>query len=1777
MNTISRLAAAIAAALAAGASQAATLTVTTTLSGTATGDGECSLAEAITNANDDAATFADCSAGAGADTIELPAGQTIGLTSALPELTTDVTIDGRGATITRAISATCSSESDVLTLLVVRFSSLSIESATLSNGCGGSIPLLSTTGTRSVGAVLGDAATLSFQHVTFSGNVGSDAGHVTNEGIAGTILLADSTVIGGEADSFGAILAGGSLVIERSVVENTSGEAATINARALQLLDSELRSNSSGIGVIQATGSASVLVQGSTISGNTTTQSSGYSAGAISIGSGSFVPSVEIQSSTISGNSGGAAGAIAIGAYSTNLTISDSTITDNTGALADGIFVDSYGSFYTSTLTVDRSILSGAGTLCDFGRASNYAGGNNLVTDASCGGLPATQTTIAALDLQALADNGGPTPTHAITAGSSAYDAAGTGCTGLADQRGVIRYAGSACDVGAFEYTLQSGANLVVNALGDDGDGSCTELAGCTLRDAVLTANADGVASTITFSSELDADGTITLSNGQLDVTEALTVTGNGMTIARDPATACVLDGTADSGEFRLIESSQALTISDLVLRDGCADGSTAAEQDGGAIRTVNSSLTLQGVSLIANSAYGSGGALARTGTASATIDDAMFSGNVATNGGAISSPADLTVRDSTFSGNSASSIGGAVRSTGYLSLSRSTITDNSAGVYGGGLDSRGGLAIEDSTFSANTAGTAGGGVHQHQQFPVILGSTLWGNTGGALYLTGGSVPVMRRSLLGDSSGAGDCINGGADLGQIDSTNIATDASCGSAQVATVGEINLGALADNGGTTQTHFPGAGSVLVDAATGCTSTGSGIDQRNQARGVDADGLANSDCDVGAVEVQNVPVVAQVDTVMLSEDDSDASGNVLDNDSDSLLDEDLAVVVSAVAGGTVGLPFSPTEGGQLTLNADGSFSFAPGGAFQSLGRAASQAISVTYTADDGYAQSQTTLEIEVEGSNDAPMASDMAFTPDEDTLVGSSFIASDIDVGDDLLFALGTPPEFGSVSLSPTGDGFLFDPGNDFQDLDTLESREVSFGYQVSDGLAADAATVTLTVTGINDAPVAADGSAAVSADGSVSGSLSVTDAEGDPLTWSLANAPGEGHVSLDGAGGFTFLADGDFDDLAAGLQRQVSFDYRVTDDGNASDVGTITVTVTGVDDAPVAGDQAVASSEDGFVEAAYAASDPDGDALTHAITAPPTRGTVTDLGDGSFRFDANGDFESLDDGETDQVAFTWSASDATATDTGVVTVTINGVNDAPTAQDLTVSTTKDAPVTDSFVGADVDGDTVSFALVGTPAEGVLTGNGDGTFTFDPAGDFDDLRESETRQVQVSYRANDGDVDSELATLTLIVTGGDTPPVAGDESVATDEDTAVVRAFPATDAEGDALSFRFDVVPPQGALTLDADAGSWRYDPAGDFEALDVGDSQQLAFIYTVSDGTSQDSGTVTITINGVNDAPEAVADAATVEVNEILAVSAANGLLANDSDIEGDALSVIAGTVTPAGIGGSLTLNADGSFEYTPPADTTGTAAYEYTVSDGDASAMALLTLTVTEPLTADLMIDKTDGVDIIGANDVLTYTISVVNAGPADVTGALVEDLLPAELENASWTCQAIGTASCGNASGTGNISELVDIPLSDAVTFELTATITDAALPIVNTATVTAPGDLVDEDLSNNSATDTNYPVLVFADGFEAALQTKAFSAGAAKLNGEALPALPDGGAPTLVLRALDRGRVDLAMALVHARRVGGQVELRISRQEHGQWVIGEWTALASETAEVRW
>ncbi|MFN1519754.1 tandem-95 repeat protein, partial [Vibrio harveyi] len=701
------------------------------------------------------------------------------------------------------------------------------------------------------------------------------------------------------------------------------------------------------------------------------------------------------------------------------------------------------------------------------------------------------------------------------------------------------------------------------------------------------------------------------------------------------------------------------------------------------------------------------------------------------------------------------------------------------------------------------------------------------------------------------------------------------------------------------------------------------------------------ANSDNTSPAINPR--PPVAEDDSV-LTDEDASVSIDVLANDQDA--DSDSLSIESATV---------PAEQGTVEI-IDGKLIFTPAEDFN--GEA-----TVTYVVTDGALTDEATVTVTVNPINDAPVAVNDTVTTDEDTAVTIDVLGNDSDPENDQLTITNAsvPAEQGTVAIV---DGKLvFTPAENF-------NGDATISYTISDGQLTDDATVAVTVNPVNDAPVAVNDTVSTDEDTAVTIDVLANDSdpENDQLTITNASVPAEqGTVAIvDGKLVFT---------PAENSNGDATISYTISD-GQLTDDATVAVTVNPVNDAPVAVDDTVTTDEDTAVTIDVLAndSDPENDQLTITnASVPAEQGTVT-IVDGKLVFTPAENFNG-------DATISYTISDGQLTDDATVAVTVNPVNDAPVAVDDTVTTDEDTAVTIDVLANDSDpeNDQLTITNASVPAEQGTVTIVDGKLVFTPAENFNG-------DATISYTISDGQLTDD-ATVAVTVNPVNDAPVAVDDTVTTDEDTAVTIDVLANDSdpENDQLTITNASVPAeQGTVTI-VD-GKLVFTPAENFN----GDA---TISYTISDGQLTDDATVAVTVNPVNDAPVAVNDAVSTDEDTAVTID----VLANDSDPENDQLTITNASV-PAEQG--TVAIVDGKLVFTPAENFNGDATISYTISDGQLTNDATVAVTV-NPVNDAPTIDVT-AVDSVTEDAVSTDTV-VATLVVADTDTPA--DQLTVQLEN----------------------------------------------------------------------------------------------------------------------------------------------------------------------------
>lgn len=445
---------------------------------------------------------------------------------------------------------------------------------------------------------------------------------------------------------------------------------------------------------------------------------------------------------------------------------------------------------------------------------------------------------------------------------------------------------------------------------------------------------------------------------------------------------------------------------------------------------------------------------------------------------------------------------------------------------------------------------------------------------------------------------------------------------------------------------------------------------------------------------------------------------------------------------------------------------------------------------------------------------------------------------------------------------------------------------------------------------------------------------TDPENDSLTATLVDGPVNGALTLNPDGSFLYTP-------AANYSGSDGFTYLANDGASDSLApAVVTLTIAPVNDAPVANADDYSTDEEAPLNVALPGvlgndTDAEGDALEATVAQTSANGSLNLNSDGSFTYTPNTDFNGLD-------SFSYIVNDGQINgNTAIVSLTVNPINDAPTAVDDSGATSQDTPLLLDVLAndVDIDGDPLTVAAIVDAAV-----NGDATVETGGAGITYTPEAGFTGADSFTYTAGDGQLNSNIATVSVTVMPVNNAPNAADDQFTTDEDAPLTIAAPGlltndSDSDGDPLTAVLVQTAASGTLTLNAD-GSFSYAPNPDFNGAD-------SFTYAANDGqTNGNTATVSLTVDPVNDAPVAVDDTATVQQDSAVVIDVLN----NDSDVDGDALTAAIDT-GPAN-GTALVDIVDWTITYTPNAGFIGTDSFTYTANDGfDNSNIATVTITV----------------------------------------------------------------------------------------------------------------------------------------------------------------------------------------------------------------------------------
>ncbi|HEV8388979.1 MAG TPA: Ig-like domain-containing protein [Dongiaceae bacterium] len=394
----------------------------------------------------------------------------------------------------------------------------------------------------------------------------------------------------------------------------------------------------------------------------------------------------------------------------------------------------------------------------------------------------------------------------------------------------------------------------------------------------------------------------------------------------------------------------------------------------------------------------------------------------------------------------------------------------------------------------------------------------------------------------------------------------------------------------------------------------------------------------------------------------EDESVTIDVVANDADADNGHVLTVVAASV----------PAGRGAVEI-VDNMVVFSPGTDFYHLADGATETVVISYTIQDEFGvQSSSTATITVTGSNDGPVAeSDTGSTTDNSTVL-IDVIANDTDVDDDhVLTLVSASAEAGSVTIE--NNQLLFDPGSDFDFLPVGQSIDVAINYVVEDEFGWQAeATLTMTVTGANDGPVAVPDEVTSSENQVLVIDVLENDVDLDPdhtlFLRSVSVQEGPGSVEIFEQK-IKFSPGTDFDHLPEGKSVEVLVDYMIEDEFGARSSSTLKITVVGTNDSPLVFVDIAYTSENQPVTIDVLATDFDVDddhVLTVVSATVPQGSGSASIVDNKVVFDPGSDFDYLTQGHSAEALVTCGISDEHgAVSYSELLILVLGTNDGPLA--------------------------------------------------------------------------------------------------------------------------------------------------------------------------------------------------------------------------------------------------------------------------------------------------------------------------------------------------------------------------------------------------------------------------------------------------------------------------------------------------------------------------------
>jgi len=590
---------------------------------------------------------------------------------------------------------------------------------------------------------------------------------------------------------------------------------------------------------------------------------------------------------------------------------------------------------------------------------------------------------------------------------------------------------------------------------------------------------------------------------------------------------------------------------------------------------------------------------------------------------------------------------------------------------------------------------------------------------------------------------------------------------------------------------------------------------------------------------------------------------------------------------------------KGTVVILNDSGAYAYTPN-------ENANGTDSFSFIVNDGIADSNiATVSISISPVNDLPVAINGNLNTNEDEVINGQLISSDID-SDPLNYILVEQSVKGTVVILNDTGAYVYTPNENANGSD-------SFSFKVNDGIRdSDIATVSISISPVNDLPVANNGNLKTNEDEAIYGQLFSSDNDSDPLDYIIVEQSLKGTVViLNDSGAYVYTPN----DNENGSD---SFSFKVNDGIHDSNIATVSISISPVNDIPVSNNGNLVTNEDEIFNGQLVSTDIDSDPLDYIIVEHSLKGTVVILNDsGAYAYTPNENANGTD-------SFSFKVNDGIAdSNIATVSISISPVNDLPVAINGNLNTNEDEVINGQLISSDIDSDPLNYIIVEQSVKGtVVIHNDTGAYVYTP-------NENANGSDSFSFKVNDGIRDSDIATVSISISPVNDLPVANNGNLKTNEDEAIYGQLIGSDIDSENFDYIIVEQSLKGTVVILNDSGAYVYTPNENANGSD-------SFSFKVNDGIGNSNiATVSISISPVNDLP--VANNGNLRTNEDEAIY--GQLLASDIDSENLDYIIVEQSVK----GTVVILNDSGAYAYTPNENANGTDSFSFKVNDGIADS------------------------------------------------------------------------------------------------------------------------------------------------------------------------------------------------------------------------------------------